>query len=133
VFEVRGRFTNDEGGVRIGNLFYGSKGYMTVNGNDYQIFLGRNEKPEPSQGVSRSESHMANFLKAVRSRNREDLNADILEGHLSSALCHLGNVAYRLGRKLTFDPKTETFVGDEEANMYLTRNYRPPFVVPEKV
>ena len=46
----------------------------------------------------KSESHFANFLQAVRSRNRAELNADILEGHQSSALCHIGNISWRLGR-----------------------------------
>jgi len=45
-----------------------------------------------------SESHFANFLKAVRSRNVSELNADILEGHQATALCHLGNISYRLGQ-----------------------------------
>ena len=47
--------------------------------------------------------HFANFTKAVRSRNAGELHADILEGHLSSALCHLGNISYRLGREVPFD------------------------------
>src|SRR5438477_11386024 len=48
---------------------------------------------------SGSEDHFANFIKAVNTRRKEDLHADILEGHLSSALCHTGNVSYRLGKK----------------------------------
>ncbi|MBI3666718.1 MAG: gfo/Idh/MocA family oxidoreductase, partial [Acidobacteria bacterium] len=47
--------------------------------------------------------------------------------------CHLANISYRTGRKLNFDPATETFPGDAEANRQLSRKYRPPFVVPEKV
>ena len=43
--------------------------------------------------------HFGNFIKAVRSRKKEDLKADILEGHLSSALCHTGNISYRLGHE----------------------------------
>jgi hypothetical protein len=123
------------------------------------------------------EDHYANFLKACRSRKHTDLNADILEGHLSSALCHTGNISYRLGWKkapgeireklqgnsvaletfgrmeehlkandvdlqkdklamgefLTMDPKTERFIGNREADALLTRHYRRPYVVPEKV
>jgi hypothetical protein len=48
-------------------------------------------------------------------------------------LAHLANISYRLGRTLTFDPKTETFPSDKEANSYLGRKYRSPYVVPEKV
>jgi hypothetical protein len=80
-----------------------------------------------------AESHFENFIRCVRSRKREELNCEILEGHLSTSLCHLANIAFRTGRKLTFDPKAETFPGDAEANQYLTRKYREPFVVPDKV
>ncbi len=52
---------------------------------------------------------------------------------LASGLAHLGNIAYRTGRTLNFDPKTEKFIGDEEANTYLTRTPRPPYVVPDVV
>jgi hypothetical protein len=52
---------------------------------------------------------------------------------LSSGLAHLGNIAYQTGRVLNFDPKTEKFIGDDEANAMLTRKYRAPYTVPEKV
>ena len=74
-----------------------------------------------------------NFIEAVRSRNREHLHCEIEEGHLSTALAHLANISYRTGRKLTFDPATETFPGDEEANGYLTREYREPYALPDLV
>ncbi len=77
--------------------------------------------------------HFANFVKAVKARDHKLLNADIEEGHLSSAYCHLGNIAYRLGRKLHINPSTESFVNDSEADAMLTREYRAPFVVPTKV
>ena len=77
--------------------------------------------------------HFANFVKAVKARDRKLLNADIEEGHLSSAYCHLGNIAYRLGRKLHINPSTESFVNDSEADAMLTREYRTRFVVPTKV
>jgi predicted dehydrogenase len=78
-------------------------------------------------------SHWQNFIDCVRSRKREDLVCDVLEGHMSTALCHLANISFRTGRTLTFDPATETFPNDKEANALLTRKYREPFVVPEKV
>ena len=78
-------------------------------------------------------NHFQNFIDCVRSRNREDLHCEILEGHMSTALCHLANISFRTGRKLTFDSATETIQGDKEANALLTRKYREPFVVPEKV
>ncbi|MGP8246858.1 MAG: Gfo/Idh/MocA family protein [Bryobacteraceae bacterium] len=78
-------------------------------------------------------SHFQNFIDCVRTRKREDLVCEILEGHMSTALCHLANISFRTGRKLTFDSATETIQGDKEANAMLTRKYRAPFVVPEKV
>jgi hypothetical protein len=57
----------------------------------------------------------------------------VKEGAISCTLMHLGNIAYRLGRTLTFDSNTMSCVGDDEANRMLTRNYRAPFVVPEKI
>ena len=53
-----------------------------------------------------------NFIDAVRSRSAEKLNADVLEGHYSSALCHLANLSYRLGKPAPFNPKTK-LLGDE--------------------
>jgi hypothetical protein len=69
----------------------------------------------------------------VRSRKRESLNAEIAEGAASTVLVHLANISYRLGRTLNFDEKTMTCKGDAEANKLLTREYRKPYVVPEKV
>jgi hypothetical protein len=78
-------------------------------------------------------SHFENFIACVRSRKVEDLYCDILQGHLSTTLCHLANISFRTGRKLIFDPATERFGKDEEANRYLTREYRKPYVLPDKV
>ena len=75
--------------------------------------------------------HFVNFIDAVRARDRGRLHCEIEEGHLSTALAHLANIAYRTGRKLTFDPASETFPGDEEANAYLTREYREPYTLPD--
>ena len=90
-------------------------------------------KLEKGPGGSGGGDHFANFVKAVKARDHKLLNADIEQGHLSSAYCHLGNIAYRLGRKLHINPSTESFVNDSEADAMLTREYRAPFVVPAKV
>jgi predicted dehydrogenase len=128
--EVRAWSTNDEAGVDVGNIFYGSEGYMVVKGYDsYSISGGRESGRKHKAGGN----HWANFIKAVRSRQTSDQNAPVETAHLSSALAHLGNISYRLGRTLQFDPETERFGGDEEANAMLTRKYRAPFVVPEHV
>lgn len=143
VFEVRGLMTNSEGSIprdgnnAIGNIFYGSEGYLCLDSTGYQVFLG--EKQERVKDVKAREAiwetqpHFDNFLAAVRSRNSSDLHADIEEGHQSAALCHLANISYRLGRKLKISSTKEDFGADAEANAMLTRKYRTPFVVPASV
>ncbi|MDZ7373312.1 MAG: Gfo/Idh/MocA family oxidoreductase [candidate division KSB1 bacterium] len=144
-FEVRGWYTNDEAGVRIGNLFYGTEGWMYLNGDKWYTYYGRKNEPgEYYDGAgdvadpmnlagTGGGAHFVNFIEAVRANDWTKLNADILEGHMSTVLCHLANISYRLGREVVFDGHAERFVGDEQANFYLTRNYRYPYVVPEKV
>ncbi|GAB2801972.1 Gfo/Idh/MocA family oxidoreductase [Rhabdobacter roseus] len=131
-FEVRPWMTNREDGVDIGNIFYGSEGYMVVKGYDfYETFLGRDRKPGPTRKAGGD--HYKNFIDAVVSRDASKLNGPVETAHLSSGLAHLGNIAYRTGRALTFDPKTEKFVNDKEANALLTRKYRAPYMMPETV
>jgi hypothetical protein len=79
------------------------------------------------------EPHFYNFLDAVRAQDRSILRADVLEGHLSTSMCHLCNIAYRTGRTVVFDSESETCIGDEEANRLVSREYRYPYVVPEEV
>jgi predicted dehydrogenase len=161
----------------VGNIFHGEKGMVVCPSYSTGFALDRDGKvTEVFKGDG---DHYGNFIKAVRSRKVSDLNGDILEGHLSSAMCHLGNISHQLGkrrpigqdargmgfgdddtnwpivgsmldhllvdnkvkaddgyvvgRKLTIDPKTETFVDDKEANALLRREYRKGFEVPEKV
>lgn len=133
-FEVRHWHTNDEKGATVGNLFYGSEGYAVVKGYDtYEIYAGKGQKTEKVAGRTAGGDHYANFIKAIRSRKTTDQNGPVETAHLSSALAHLGNISYRLGRQLKFDPAKEKFVGDKEADAMLTRQYRKGFVVPEKV
>ena len=149
-FGTRGLYTNTEGtvdtnGRAVGNLFYGTEGWMSINSGVWKTFFGRRNEPGPSSETveeeedvmdlagSTSSDHFGNFINAMRSGNREDLTCDIEEGHLSSALPHLANISYRLGRELTFDSAKEKFVGDKEADKMLTRKYRRPFVVPKAV
>jgi predicted dehydrogenase len=134
-FEVRPWITNHEGGFgagadnEVGAIFFGSEGYMTVKYFGYQTFLGKKREPGPSGSGAGNE--FATFIEGVRTRKREQLGVEIEDGHLSSALCHLANLSYRLGRTLEFDPSREQFPGDDKANQLLTRQYRPPFVVPD--
>lgn len=131
-FEVRPWMTNLEDGAGIGNIFYGSEGYMVIKGYDYyETFLGRDRKPGPTRKAGGD--HYKNFIDAVVARDPSIQNGPPETLHLSSGLAHLGNIAYRTGRNLTFDSKTEKFVNDKEANAMLTRKYRAPYILPENV
>ena len=145
-FEVRGLYTNSEDGIIIGNLFFGSLGWMRLDGNEWKTFFGRKNEPGPFYSNDKEKSadpmnlsgtasgnHFENFIEAVRANDPMHLTADIAEGHLSTAMCHLGNISNRLGRQLVFDSNAERFEGDDIADTYLTRDYRYPYVVPEKV
>ena len=182
IFEVRGlpekvgaKNMDKLKGSSVGCIIECEGGYVVVP--DYSKSIAHDKSGAVIKEFKGSEDHFANFIKAVKSRDVKDLNADILEGHLSSALCHTGNISYRLGAKqspdaikeaikgqkgmeesfgrmaehlaqndvditqdkitlgvpLKMDTKTEKFPGNNAANALLTRNYRAPYIVPEKV
>jgi predicted dehydrogenase len=188
IFEVRGLPRDKAGqkdgwgksmdkymGAQIGVVVHCEGGYVVVP--NYSSAIVYDKAGKEIKRFEGAKDHYQNFIAAVRSRQVEDLNSDILEGHLSSALCHTGNISYQLGRKagpgearerlqdrhrlqesfdrmvehlrlnevdldtekltvgvgLTMDPSTERFEGNADANRLLTREYRKPFVVPEKV
>jgi predicted dehydrogenase len=197
IFEVRGLPAEPYRGAKVGNFAHTDEGTISVDqikeesGGKQRTRTVVNftpkgkEKGEPVQKfetkmgpVEDGEAgHFANFIAAMRTRKTSDLNADILEGHYSAALCHLANISYRLGEpapysgatkafgdnkdaaealermaehlkdndlkpeeltyrvgpKLMFDAKSESFVGSAEANKLLTREYRKPFAVPESI
>lgn len=148
-FETRGRFTNGESslGIKIGNMFYGTGGYLELNGSTWKAF--RERETEPFAGSDKATSvvpqdptfraapggseHYANFIDAIRSGNNSNLHCDIHEGYYSSALPILANISYRLKRELNFAGEYEKFANDPEADLLLTRNYRKPYVVPQEV
>jgi predicted dehydrogenase len=102
IFEVRGLRTNDYKGAKVGNIFFGTEGIVVCPNYSSGILLdpqGKKIQEFTTPKGEGEESHFGNFVKAVRSRKKEDLRADIEEGHLSSALCHLGNISYRLGKE----------------------------------
>ena len=148
-FETRNWFTNSEAGMGVeyefvdhqnvcGVIFFGTKGYLIIpDYSSYHVFFGPKREPGPSASVPGAPmmdvDQFQNWVAAIRSRKIADLTADVEQGHLSSCLSHLANIAQRVGRTLDFDPKTERFQGDEEANRLLTRPYRSPYVVPEQV
>ena len=140
----------------VGVIFLGTEGYMIMpDYSSYYTFLGKKAEPGPKAeaggmvrqlAVPREKGpsavgagnindlpHFESFIKAVRSRKESDLRAGPDDLHYSASLNHLANISYRTGRMIHFDPVKEQCVGDSEANDLLTRKYRAPYVVPEKV
>ena len=149
-YEHRSWLTNSEAGFGdkypfvqpnfpVGTIFFGTDGYMIFpDYSSYYTFLGPQGQPGPSkaeEGHPMSDRpHFENWAAAIRARDHTILNADIEEGHKSVALSLLARTAYQVGRPLQFDPKSETVIGDEQADTMLNRpQYRPPYVVPTEV
>jgi len=138
-FETRGRYTNHEGstGQEVGNLFYGSEGWLEISNDTWKAFRGRERKPfagskEEVPGAI-ADNHYTNFLEAIRANNKDILRCDINEGFLSSSLPLLANISYRVGRNLKFMGAYEKFADDPEADKLLSRIYRKPYVVPDQI
>ena len=147
-FETRGRYSNPESSLAttVGNIFYGTEGYLELDGDAWKAFRKREKVSfagsKPSSGPKEKETltgyegaeHFANFIDAIRSGKDSDLNCSIAEGHYSAALPHMANISHRLGRGLKFNGATEKFVNDPEADAMLARKeYRPPYIVPDEV
>ncbi|MGH9628260.1 MAG: Gfo/Idh/MocA family protein [Bryobacteraceae bacterium] len=140
--EIRGVYTGEQPGW----WFYGSQGSVQMlPGGEFRVFWLTNKSPDSVRswskemdagvdpGTTGDRGHLANFYSAIRSNETRSLRAPIEEGHLSCGMCLLANIAYRVGKELRFDPKTENFIGDTEADQLLRREYRKPFVVADKV
>jgi predicted dehydrogenase len=122
------------GGPMSGGTFLGEKGRITVLRDGYLCDPeGLDEDPlvDPQVKLYESDNHMKNFLDCVRSR--QDPIMDVEKAHSVATLCHLGNIARWLGRKLRWDPEKETFPGDDEANKHLDKPKRKPYELPETV
>jgi predicted dehydrogenase len=115
-------------GKGFGIAFYGDKGTLIVDEKNWRVEDGPKAGGESSGG---QDAHIKNFLDCTK--DRRNPNADVEIGHLSTRLCHLGNIAHRVGRKLTFDAATESFPGDIEANKLLGREYSSRFEMPSQV
>jgi predicted dehydrogenase len=138
VFEVRGLMTGGEGdekGVKVGNIWYGSEGYLVLDGGGFRVYKGeKNELAMDEKPMRAGDGgHMKNFLDAVQSRDQNSLNAEVATGITSAKLCHIANISYRVKRRVALDPQTGQFLNDAEANAMLTRDYRKPYVVPATV
>ena len=187
IFEVRGLPRSKgqksmdvwgKSGTNVGVVVQCEDGYWAAGDGGGRVYKNDHSRTDTQFTGSGGSGHHENFLQAVNKHDVKHLNADIEKGHYSSALCHLGNVSYRLGQKmsvadarktidnehvmdsfdrmiehlkvnevdleaepltmgpmLTVDTKAENFIGDGSgmANMFIKRNYREPFVVPDKV
>jgi predicted dehydrogenase len=135
-FEVRnlGSFEEADAG-NCGNSFFGTKGFYVRNRGFFTYDGGKMEQrkrievEEPR--VDRGDK-WAHFFRAVRSRDPKQMSVSTEDAHIACVHCHLGNIAYRMGRSLEFDPTQEQFA-DSSANEYLTREYRPGFEVTKVV
>ncbi len=132
IYEQRLWSTNYPRNVDSGAEFYGTAGQMFLSRRGKIQVIDSENKPinvEVTPGAQDDAAHVRNFIAAVR--EGIPLNADPLTGHLSTSLCHLGNISTRLGRSLDFDPTLETFVGDEVANHLVGRPYREHWGRPQ--
>jgi predicted dehydrogenase len=124
IFEVRGLGTPAYHGVKVGNIAHLEAGTIVEgkfypNGRTEAVPLSKIVKGEVRRGPGKG--HFGNFIAAVRSRKVEDLNADILQGHYSAALCHLPNISYRLGEDVPFSRSSGAFGDDKEAYATIAR------------
>jgi hypothetical protein len=118
-------------GYENGVAFYGTNGYVLIGRRSWKVVeRGNKELPQKTPPFS-DMPHIENFLACIKDGKRP--NCDIEDGHMSTTLAHLGNILYRVGRLLNFDPKTETITGDAEANALLKRKGRKGFEIPEVV
>lgn len=134
LYEDRGWTPYGLHGFDSGNAFYGTEGYMIFSRRGYfQVYLGQDEEKGPgmANGPRGHPEHMYNFLDCVRSREQPVANAAV--AHLSCGLVHLGEIAYRVGRVLHFDPERESFLDDPDADRLLTKEYRDPWGMPDPV
>jgi len=118
-------------GESEGAAVFGDEGYVVI-GNGRWTAHGRNgEKVAEGAGGYNDAGHAQNFIDCMRSREKPAADLETV-GHPSSLLCHLGNVAWRVGRTVRFDPQTYRFRDDEDANRLLTRpEYRQPWLLPK--
>jgi predicted dehydrogenase len=102
-------------------VFHGEKGSLAIHGGGYTVHDPKGKQVRKVAGPGDDVPHIANFLDAVRNGGR--LNSEIEEGHKSTLLCHLGNIAHRTGRALRCDPKNGHIIGDQPAMALWSREY----------
>jgi predicted dehydrogenase len=115
-----------------GAAIYGENGWMLVTNSSWKAYDadGKLVRQGESSLDRAQQAHVRNFLDAIRSRKRESLNQEIYSGHVSTVMCHAGNISWRTGKKLRFDSQTETF-DDAAANQLVGREHRRGFELPK--
>lgn len=114
-----------------GAAVYGDNGSIVIGNGRWRAFDAKGKEVQKESGGDNTSGHVRNFLDCMRSRTKPNADLETV-GHPSSLLCHVGNAAWRAGRTLRFDPATYTFVGDTDANRFMTRpEYRAPWTLPK--
>jgi predicted dehydrogenase len=106
--------------------FYGDQGTLVVDRSGWKIYDRSDSLTARASELK--QAHLLDFTRAVRTRRSP--SCDLETGHISSALCHLGNIAYRVGHEVAFDPQQQRFLNDDAADALLTRTYRSPWELP---
>ena len=118
-----------------GAIFIGEKGKITIDRGKCHVRPARDRQGADQAGrdppLQERQPHAE--LARLHQDSRKAAVADVEIGHRSATVCHLGNIARWVGRKLRWDPVKEIFVGDDEANAYLDRKRRKPYELPETV
>lgn len=114
-----------------GSALFGDKGYLVIGNTNWTAYGAKGVELARGEGDSSEAPHVANFIECIKTRARPNCDLETI-GHPASVLCHAGNIAARVGRTLTMDSATETFVGDQEANELRGRKaYRAPWLLPD--
>jgi len=129
VNEVRGRFSPPEQGTQVGLFLYGSEGWM-AEGKFFDTKGQEIPDPEPFDRVNATDVHINNFIEAIHANDAARVTSTAQQGLEAAAICHLGDISYRLGRTVHFDAANHLIKSDAEANAMLTKAYRSGFEVP---
>lgn len=114
-----------------GSAVFGDKGYIVIGNSRWTAYGKGGQVLGKGEGESHETPHVQNFIDCIKSRSKPYCDLETV-GHPASVLCHAGNISARVGRKLTLDPATETFLNDADANALRTRpEYRKPWILPE--
>ena len=120
-----------DNGSGAGGIFIGEKGRLEIRRNAFTANpkeLAETELPADAVRLAESNNHMGNWFDCMRTGALPVAHAEV--GHRSTSVCHLGNIARWIGRRLKWDPVKEEFPGDEEANRYLDVTRRKGYELP---